>query len=273
MAHTVLINLDARPDRLEYQQKLAERHSLHFERLSAVTGADVSDREYAELAFGWLRPASRNEVACFLSHQLAWRLAAERDTPTLILEDDVVYDHSLIELLGSLPSTDEPTHWNLEAGYKRKLLSTHPAERLGRFRGYAIHLDRGGAAGYVITPAAARLLIRQPRARNAAPPDHYLHGFPGIRHVQVEPAPVTQLRHHEWRLGLEEQLVTASTLTPGRENMRLRRGLQTSAGRRFRLRRLRGEARSLAIRLSLLGRSQRRMVESWDGPNVKPRAA
>lgn len=273
MASTIIINLDERSDRLTYQQQQAARCGLSFVRLAAIKGDDVSDAQYERLAHGWQRPASRNEVACYLSHEHAWRLAAARVAPTLILEDDAVYDHSLVELLAALPTTDEPIHWNLEAGLKRKLLAPACAGELGRFRSYTIHLDRGGAAGYVLTPAAARLLLREPRARPIAPPDHYLHGFPGIRHLQVEPAPVTQLHHHAKRLGQKEEEAAVSALTPSRESIRKRKELLTSRGLQFRARRLWGEASTLAVRLSLLGRSTRRLVKSFDEPQPPKRAA
>jgi len=102
----VAINLDHRPDRWDKVARSVEKQApwLTLERLSAVDGkaappalSEVTKKwstgHLAEL-FHWYKkvtvPMSPGERGCCGSHIKAWRIAAKRKEPLLVLEDDAV---------------------------------------------------------------------------------------------------------------------------------------------------------------------------------------
>ena len=87
-----VINLDRRPDRMEYLHK---NIPLTFRRVSAIDGRNLSNYyfEFTEL-LDTIRGQSRilGEVGCSLSHYSLWKAHAERPNADflLVFEDDVM---------------------------------------------------------------------------------------------------------------------------------------------------------------------------------------
>jgi len=173
---TYLINLARRPDRLAAMMRQGAGVSL--ERVEAV---DAQAAAPAELDRWFARGGPLGEIpagdkACLLSHRLAWeRFLATPDRHAVFLEDDVRLSSEASQLLaddGWVPA--EVAVVKLEhygpKGQRVLLRDLRVAQKnfqLGRM------LSRHtGAAAYILSRAAAELLLRQ--TRFDLPVDHLL---------------------------------------------------------------------------------------------------
>jgi glycosyl transferase, family 25 len=86
----LIINLDRSPDRLSFQRSQALRLGLRFERIPAADGVRLLQADFELYAYQWLRPLSRTEVGCLLSHAACWGRVVELKRNAIVLEDDVV---------------------------------------------------------------------------------------------------------------------------------------------------------------------------------------
>lgn len=190
----IVINLDRSEDRWHFQQGQLGALGLGFTRLAATEGASLDEALYRSTAYRWRRPMSRNEVACLMSHQAAWRSVCSAGRPTLVLEDDAVVSPYLPQVLESLPTADEPLVFNLETCVQPKRLHAARWAELSRGFGlYRLVRDRGGSAAYVVTPEAAEAFLeRSQRAVGLA--DALMADVAVVTRYQVEPAPCVQLQ-------------------------------------------------------------------------------
>ena len=173
-----LVNLDRRPDRLGAMQARAAALGLTLERVAALDAAatDPAAMDGWFAASGPLGEIPRGDKACLLSHRRAWELFLQSgDSHAVFLEDDVVLSAAAGTLL-------RDASW-LPAGVPVVKLEHYgpPGQRvlLKDFRavgpGFEIAriLSRHtGAAAYILSRTAARLLVAQ--ARFALPVDHLL---------------------------------------------------------------------------------------------------
>ena len=90
----VVISLLRRPDRkVSFQtNKLSD-----FEYIEAIDGSQKTFRNIKS-RFAWLdpfkeRPLQQNEVACFLSHALAWERCIELNQNIIVMEDDALINN------------------------------------------------------------------------------------------------------------------------------------------------------------------------------------
>lgn len=90
-----LINLDKSSDRLVRCQEFFEQFGVEFERVPAVYGKDLSDKEIAEFydsdknKQGYKKELGVGELGCYLSHVRCWQKIVEEQLDyALILEDD-----------------------------------------------------------------------------------------------------------------------------------------------------------------------------------------
>lgn len=134
-----VINLERSPRRLEHIHGELERQGLGFTRVSGIDGADLNDREIDEVYDRTQRrrthfvPLTRGEIACALSHQLAWRTFIEKsDAPfALFLEDDAKFTRPLAPVFAALMREDAPRGWDMIKLYnKRPRLSARKCGRL-----------------------------------------------------------------------------------------------------------------------------------------------
>ncbi|ETN93429.1 Glycosyltransferase family 25 (LPS biosynthesis protein) [Gammaproteobacteria bacterium MOLA455] len=122
---TFVINLDKSQERLSRISARLGELEMPFERVAAIYGADLNERQlksvYSESlnAKSYRRPLSRAEVGCYMSHLKAWQTIVDRELAcALIIEDDLVID---AELKGFIESLSHSTgSWDIVKFYCRK---------------------------------------------------------------------------------------------------------------------------------------------------------
>ena len=160
-----LINLVRRPDRLRVMTEQLRSMGLAFHRVPAVDAKIVSDAWLAQhfAARGTLGAVSKGDKCCALSHKCAWMaFLSSGEQFGLILEDDVLLDHTAHDLL-------RRTNWIPPSVDLLKLEHFGPNEQLvligkpidvGPNRSVSrIYSRHSGAGAYIITRAAAQTLI------------------------------------------------------------------------------------------------------------------
>ena len=189
----LMINLDRSPDRLAFMTAQLDRLGLAFTRLPAIDGATIPDEEFDRLSRTYMRPLSRPELGCLQSHASAWARCVETNRPAMILEDDAFLSDRLPAFLSELGRKGPRDIINLETRGTEKWVSAKP---LAWPTGcgvsiYSLYIDRGGAAGYIMWPEAARKLLE--RSRNYAAPADAFIDLSGVARFQAEPALVSPL--------------------------------------------------------------------------------
>lgn len=212
--HALVISLSTAAERLRFQTRQLASLGLTFERIDAIAAASIPEAEYRSVMYQWERPLSRNEVACMMSHRLAWREIIVRNRPTLVLEDDAILSQNLAQFIRNLnPQPNAAIAYNLETSTARKLIARGPAgEPIAGYWLKRIYYDRGGAAAYVMTPQAAALAIAQSE-RTVAQSDALLNHLAGVTRYQVEPALAMQLHAIQAPVAPETQVAARSTNT------------------------------------------------------------
>ena len=209
----LLINLDSSKDRLAFQQQQFSRLGLGFQRLSAVSVDAITDEQYEQLAYSWERPLRRTELACFMSHRLAWEQVVRQGRPCLILEDDVLIANKIAKILEALEQIRGMDHVTLENRCRKKLVSRKPIRSLPYESNlYRLYLDRTGAAAYVLWPAGAEKLLASFHKKGPAIADAFISLDSSLISGQVEPAPVIQLDVCNC-YGIAPDLETESTIS------------------------------------------------------------
>lgn len=107
MLKTFLINLDRRPDRLDFIKKQLDDLGIIFERISAIDGNNCSDEQLqffnrTKFSLECKRQLVPGEIGCALSHRLVWQQMVDNQIPyALILEDDIEIDSRLTAILSN----------------------------------------------------------------------------------------------------------------------------------------------------------------------------
>lgn len=146
------------------------------------------DPVWAERVAGYRLVGS--EIACFMSHRLAWWACVTAGQPLLVLEDDLQLGPSFATAIRTALARRDA--WDiLRLQGLRETSSTRVAD-LGGAALVRNRADPWGSTAYVVTPAAARALLRHSR-RIMEPVDTFLVRV--RRHRQrllaVIPYPVT----------------------------------------------------------------------------------
>lgn len=178
--------------RRDFQRVQSARIGLPVRFVDAMIPSDVDPRRLDCLSRSWLRKLRPTEVCCLLSHREVWRIVAEEGRVRLILEDDAVMAADIVPLLDELIQVQGTGYINLETFCRKKTLAraTRPVGSTG-YRLARLHRDRGGAAGYLLWPDAARRLLRYTEDR-APLADSAIDLALGVDRMQVEPAPIIQ---------------------------------------------------------------------------------
>jgi glycosyl transferase, family 25 len=210
--HALVINLDSATERLHFQARQLAALGFTLERINAISGASISEAEYRSVMYQGQRPLARNEVACMMSHRLAWQAVVARNRPTLVLEDDVVLSQNLALFIQNLnPPPQMAIAYNLETRPEPKFIARNPTgEAIADHWLKQIFYDRGGAAAYVLTPQAAKLAIAQSK-RAVTHADALLNHLAGATRYQVQPALGMQLQAIQASLAPETQVASQST--------------------------------------------------------------
>lgn len=194
-----VINLQRDTVRRAQMRERLDAIGLPFRFLDAVVGDGLDldtcphyDGARRRRSFG--RDMTKGEVGCLLSHRKAYEIMVEEGLDTaLILEDDVTFEPDFPDVLRALHAT--PVPWDIV-----RFLGSEKIYRLGR-RIIALLVGRyfmaripgahGGAHAYLLTQAAARVLLDHTR-RSWMPIDT-LHGRcwdTGLESLVVHPAPL-----------------------------------------------------------------------------------
>lgn len=189
----LIINLEQSTERLAQQQRQFSRLGLSFERLPAVSTHDFNDEEYHQLAFSGQRPLKKAELACFLSHEKAWKYVLAENEPCAILEDDAVLVKDFACILAELKQQDID-FVNLEVHGRKKIVSsTEYFSILNKeYNLLRLFLDRSGTGGYVIYPSGAKILLDYMQQRPIGLADEFIHSCNELNRYQIEPAALLQ---------------------------------------------------------------------------------
>lgn len=171
-----LINLNSRPDRLDWSRRQLMHLGIDFERIAAI------GKQEARLLAGTARfcphedySLSDGELGCFLSHLKTWRKFLETgEDLCLILEDDVVTSRSLRHFLDHVHEIKfEGDAIRLETYLRKVCLKNRPAYRVGSMALHNLHSAHWGAAAYVLSRRLAAKLVESPELP-LMPVDHLL---------------------------------------------------------------------------------------------------
>lgn len=160
------INLATRPDRKRFMENQFSSRGVQAFRVEAVTPADISAQDKAKYC-NTQQPffLRENELACTLSHELAWRAMLKGGfKKALILEDDV----ELSELLPSFLEEAKKIDLDLiRIETTGVAVRVYPIQSTGP-SGVSIRGFRStpmGSAGYILSAEAAERLIGNPQVR------------------------------------------------------------------------------------------------------------
>jgi glycosyl transferase family 25 len=252
----LVINLNRSPERLAFMAAQLGRLGLAFVRSSAVDGAAIPAKEFDRLSRTYMRPLSRPELGCLLSHASAWRHCVETGRPALILEDDAFLSDKLPAFLSELGRNGTYGIVNLETQGTRKWVSRRPLAWQADcgVALYNLYIDRGGSAGYVAWPETARKLLE--RSRNyAAPADAFLD-LCGMARFQAEPGLVASLYRAE---DPNLRVAPAFKSTNPKPSKAFRRSLILHPW--FKLRRLAGYISKTSRKIRTIGIGTHRRIE------------
>lgn len=191
-----VINLDGRADRLAHMRGLLEAEGLDWERIPAVR-ADDPEIVAAAATIPRGESGRRMSVGAYAihqSHREAWRRIAGSGAPAgLVFEDDVVFAPGLAAHAdpGLIPAGAEVV--KLETYAVRTHLEAGPGLAAGPRRLKRLRAGHDGAAGYVVTAAAAaRLLARTEEISDPVDETVFGQWLDDLVVLQATPAPVIQ---------------------------------------------------------------------------------
>ena len=167
-----VINLKKSTGKLEAFKLNNSQYLPDLHVFEARDGSEITHAKLLELGFdtrkSWRDPLlkrtlTHGEVGCFLSHYLLWERCVEFNEPFLIFEDDVVVDREIPDNLAEL-ADDGILYllWN-ELIPNKYPSNNEPTVKLA----YPYWL-----AAYVVTPAAAKVLIES--FKEIIPADEYV---------------------------------------------------------------------------------------------------
>lgn len=190
-----VINLQRRPDRLEFMDAQLTALNLRFLRIDAVDGSSGGDIGYPEKHPRLSKP----EFACYQSHRKSWDAFLETgEAYCLVLEDDVKLAKSLPRILERTELFDHDRGvTKLEGSDRQVWAKEKPVNKFDRFALYRVTSFVGGAGAYILTRKYAKFLTKT-HATPHLPVDDTIYaqsqktsGRSNI--VQLLPAPAMQL--------------------------------------------------------------------------------
>jgi glycosyl transferase family 25 len=162
-----IINLDRSPGRLAHARRELDAQQLTFNRIPAVDARNLDDAalvgvfDAALSRRSYYAPLHRGEIACFLSHRLAWEtfLATSEAPFAVIFEDDFALQGELAPVVAALTSAptlgwDMIKLWSRRRGRIASAIPLDAAHRLVRHR-----IPPSGTVGQIVTRAAAGKLL------------------------------------------------------------------------------------------------------------------
>lgn len=202
MIKSYLINMQRSSDRLQAMSARFQALGMPFERIPAFDGATLTPEQIAD--FVRERPLegsgdgfstgprkwTASNIGCFLSHQAAWRIAADSDDAyTAIFEDDMHLSDAPPALLCStewLPAGNSIVR--LEPSYNRIKLDSKVADIGGR----QLRLVRPSTYQHCWPVCAGALIISRDAARLLLAADARWHTMADIFLFGWNESPVAQ---------------------------------------------------------------------------------
>lgn len=197
-----VLNLDRSTDRMAHMDAMLASIGLPYERISAVDGIQLADRDikanYNSLLYGVLfgRQLSRGELGCALSHRLAYKAILEQGLDwAIVLEDDVVVEPTLPALLGQI--LDASGRYDVIQLYYAEN-KVHPKRTIARLAGLDLIAFTGphaSAVAYAVKASGARKLLKARRVFMMADKFSWMSALFGVAFCACEP--VTARPHAE----------------------------------------------------------------------------
>lgn len=252
----LVINTARATERMAFQSRQLDALGVPWERVEAVTPETLSPPSDDPYWTTWQRPLREVEKAVTASHRSAWARVA--DGPCLILEDDALLMGGTRALLDQLTGVTDADHVSLETRGREKLVG----RRHGSAPMVRLWQDYSGAAAYVLWPAGARILLEESESQ-AGIADAIICAAYRLRSWQADPAMAIQFDQCA-DYGIDTPVATPSSV--------LAEPRPDGCTKAQRQRRIAGQLRIVARRLSLTGRATRRPVPlAQDGSLVNRR--
>jgi len=209
----LIINTKPAIQRREFQTKQLERLSLPFTIIEALSAHDLDNDIYIKHKNDWQRPLKNTELACYFSHKKAWEQVLKNKAPALILEDDALLSKKTPEILKNLESTTNIDFVTLEVRGRKKYVGNKQKKISEENNIVRLHLDRTGAAAYILWPSGAKKLIAHEKRRGVALADAHITSCSNLLSYQAEPAAAIQLdqcSHYNLNREFNNALTTSS---------------------------------------------------------------
>ena len=194
------INLDRRPDRLEYIQGELSRFAIPFDRVAAIDAKDPAVAVAAEKIPPMARGPrmSAGAYGCFQSHREVWRrLIASGDHAGIVIEDDLILAPGFASLLESDWFPNSADIIKLETfGIRIHVAKSGEVAAPDGRKLSVLRSFHPGTGCYAISARAAKRLLAETEVFNE-PIDRFMFdpispAFKSYRILQVFPAPTVQ---------------------------------------------------------------------------------
>ena len=193
LTNALVINLKSSTDRLEFQKTQLESLGIDYAIIEAVEASQLNDNFYQDKSMSWERPLRKSELACCLSHTLAWERVIKENKPYLILEDDAILHKDTTSALYALGDKYKFDCVNLETRNRKKILGKTKVPLLDDYTLSPIIYNKSGAAAYLLWPSGAKILYGYYQKHGAALADAILAHCDHLKHFQIEPALAIQI--------------------------------------------------------------------------------
>ena len=198
-----IINLTRDVEKKEHMQELCLKFDLNAEFIDAVYGCDISESDIAavyskEKAIDNIgRELSLGEVGCALSHKKIYKkMFDENINQALILEDDIEFDESLLQILAE--KVKFTSNWDLvllghHTGASREIdtASTFWCQKRlsSKYKLVRPCEQAYGTYGYLVTKEGAQKLLNS-LEKVSVPIDHLTGSSHSLNLYTVNPAPI-----------------------------------------------------------------------------------
>lgn len=153
------ISMKSSLSRRNFHSKQANEYQIKINYLDAIDGSTLSEKLFESLRYTYLRPLSRGEVGCFLSHKRLWEECLSSNEPIIILEDDAILSPAFMDAVSQLTPLTGIDRINLEGYYPQKKTFGKSMLQLDNFSLTEIYQERAGAAAYMLWPSGAEKLL------------------------------------------------------------------------------------------------------------------
>lgn len=172
-----VISLLRSEKRREHAKWEMEKHSITFKFFDAVEVKDICDIQnydslYREKFFG--RHLRNGEIGCYLSHYTLWQKAIDLNETICILEDDItICCENFNEILDTCSLFQDFDIIKLGGIFSRKFFLYKAINGIKLVKYW---FDNMGTQGYIITPTAAKQLIKN-SAKIRTPVDDFIASY------------------------------------------------------------------------------------------------